>query len=298
MKQSDLPPGYQLDKRQIRRAFSRAAASYDEAAVLQREVGERLAMRLDYIRIKPDTILDLGAGSGASLPHLQSRFRRARVFAVDFSETMLRYALRRGSWLKRPRVICSDARHLPFRDQSIDLVFSNLMLQWCRPEEDYLAEVRRVLRGGGLFLFSTFGPDTLRELRQAFQAVDDRPRIHDFADMHDIGDLLLTTGFREPVVNMEMFTLTYADVQAVLRDLKAVGATNAAAARTRGLSGRAALRNLEHAYETFRTADGRLPLSYEVIYGAAWAGDAPPPSRLPVSPDFSQGRVAGLLKVE
>ena len=281
MKQSDIPSTVRLDKRQIRRAFSRAAAGYDKAAVLQREVGERLAMRLDYIRIKPATVLDLGAGSGVGIPNLQSRFRRARVIAADFSEAMLRHARRRGSWLKRPRVVCSDARHLPFQEQSIDLVFSNLMLQWCRPEEAYLAEVRRVLSAGGLFLFSTFGPDTLRELREAFAAVDDHPHIHEFADMHDIGDLLLTTGFREPVVNMEMFTLTYADVRSVLRDLKSVGATNAAAARARGMSGHAALRNLEHAYEKFRHADGRLPLSYEVIYGAAWAGDAPPPSRLP-----------------
>ncbi len=272
------PHEFALDKRQVRRAFSRAAPGYDEAAVLQREVGERLCQRLDYIRIEPGVVLDLGAGSGLTSELLLRRFRKATLLAVDFSEPMLHLARQRGSWRRRPRVVCADAERLPFPDGSVDLVVSNLMLQWCRPLASYLAEIRRLLAGGGLFLFSTFGPDTIKELRQAWRDVDESVHVHEFIDMHDVGDLLLAGGFSEPVVNMEMFTLTYADLGGVMRDLRAVGATNAAAARARGLVGKGRLRALEAAYERFRQQDGRLPLSYEVIYGAAWAPNAPAPS--------------------
>ena len=278
---SRIPPEFALDKQQVRRAFSRAAESYDEAAVLQREVGERLSLRLDYIRLQPDVILDLGAGSGLVTELLLRRFRKATLLAVDFSEPMLKRAKRRGSWRRRPRAVCADALRLPIADEAVDLVFSNLMLQWCRPLEPYLAEVRRVLVRGGLFLFSTFGPDTLKELRQAWRAVDGAAHAHEFIDMHDIGDMLLNRGFSEPVVNMEMFTLTYPDVIRLMRDLKAVGATNAAVTRARGLTGTGGLEALAAAYEPLRGEDGRLPLSYEVIYGAAWAPDAPAPSMMP-----------------
>lgn len=272
---------FDLDQLQVRRAFSRAASGYDEAAVLQREVCDRLGMRLDYIKLKPQKILDLGAGSGSASQMLLSRYKRSHIYALDFSEPMLKLAAGRGGWLNRPKPVCADALRLPLKDQSIDLVFSNLMLQWCHPLETYFAEIRRVLTPGGLLLFSTFGPDTVKELRAAWETVDGRRHVHQFIDMHDIGDMLLGSGFAEPVVNMEMFTLTYGDIRSLLRDLKAIGATNAAVSRAKGLTGKRALRDLETAYEQFRDAEDQLPLSYEVIYGTAWVPEAPQPSSSP-----------------
>lgn len=275
------PIDFDLDQHQVRRAFSRAAKGYDEAAVLQQEVCDRLGMRLDYIKFKPQKILDLGAGSGIASQMLMTRYKRARVYALDFAEPMLKLAASRGSWLNRPKAVCADALKLPLKDQSIDLVFSNLMLQWCHPLDNYFAEMRRVLGPGGLLLFSTFGPDTVKELREAWQAVDGRSHVHQFIDMHDIGDMLVGARFTEPVVNMEMFTLTYSDIKTLLKDLKAIGATNAASSRTKGLTGKGTYRELEAAYEQFRNAENKLPLSYEVIYGTAWVSDAPQPSSLP-----------------
>lgn len=272
---------FDLDQHQVRRAFSRAAETYDEAAVLQKEVCERLAMRLDYIKLKPKQILDLGAGSGFASEMLMARYKRSRIYALDFAEPMLKLAAGRGGWLNRPRPVCANALQLPLKDQSIDLVFSNLMLQWCHPLENYFAEIRRVLKPGGLLLFSTFGPDTVKELREAWRAVDANPHVHQFVDMHDVGDMLVGSGFSEPVVNMEMFTLTYPDVNKLLRDLKMVGATNAASHRERGLSGRQRYRDLKAAYDKFRNAENLLPLSYEVVYGTAWATEGPQPSHLP-----------------
>ncbi len=275
-----MPAEFRIDRHRARRAFDAAAASYDEAAVLQREVGERLAGRLDWIRIEPKTVLDLGAGTGHLCGLLLERYRRADVVAVDFSASMLDRARRRGRWRRRPRAVCADAVALPFADQTFDLLVSNLMLQWCLPLELYLVEMRRVMAPNGLLMFSSFGPDTLKELRAAWREVDDRPHVHEFADMHDVGDALLATGFADPVMDMEMITLTYEDVLSLMRDLKAIGAVNAAEERPRGLHGRQAYQRLCRAYERFRDGAGRLPATYEVLYGHAWVPEAPPPSRI------------------
>ncbi|MEK6550362.1 MAG: malonyl-ACP O-methyltransferase BioC [Pseudomonadota bacterium] len=270
-------PEFALDPRQVRSAFERAAATYDEAAVLQREIAGRLLERLDYVRLSPARVLDAGCGTGYLLPPLSRRFRRADIVGLDVAAAMLRYARRRGGWLarlgNRRRYVAGDFAQLPFADASVDLVISSLALQWCRPDSVF-AECRRVLRPGGLLLFSTFGPDTLQELRQAWSQVDDSAHVHGFADMHDLGDLLVHAGFAEPVLDVERLTLTYPSVRAALLDLKRIGAHNAMSGRRRGLTGKHRFAAFTANYEAMRR-EGRLPATYEVVYGQAWVPEQP-----------------------
>jgi malonyl-CoA O-methyltransferase len=268
---SDAPAP--LDKRAVRRAFDRAAATYDAAAVLQREVLGRMLERFDYLKLAPATVLDAGCGTGAALPALRSRYPRAQLVALDLALAMTSRAIARTPrwerWLgKAAGGACGDLEALPFRDSAFGLVWSNLTLQWCDPERAF-AEVRRTLAPGGLFMFSTFGPDTLKELRAAFAAADGHAHVNRFIDMHDLGDLLVHAGLANPVMDMETITVTYADVTDVMRDLQAIGARNANADRPAGLTGRRALAAVRDGYERFRT-EGRLPATFEVVYGHAW----------------------------
>jgi malonyl-CoA O-methyltransferase len=263
------PAVFSLDTRSVRRSFDAASTRYDNAAVLQKEVRARLLARLDFIKLEPRVIVDLGTGTGHASRALRARFPRAHVIALDLAPGMLAAAGRQLGWRRRFSRLCADARQLPIQDQSVDLVFSNLMLQWCDPPDAVLNEIRRILKPSGLFTFTSFGPDTLRELRAAWAAVDDRPHVHRFIDMHDLGDALVRAGLAEPVLDVESFTLTYGDAMALMRELKEIGAHNAAQGRGAGLMGRGALRTLQHAYERYRR-EGVLPATYEVVYGQAW----------------------------
>lgn len=258
------------DKALARRSFEAAAARYDAAAVLQREVGNRLLERLDVMRIRPRRILELGAGTGYCIPGLFQRFRNAEVVALDIAWSMLVQTRRRGRWLRRPRCVCADAERLPFADKSFDLVFSNLTLQWCTDLRSVLSELQRVLTPGGLLLFTTLGPDTLRELRDSWRRVDGFSHVNAFLDMHDVGDELVRTRFADPVMDVERLTLTYTDVMRLMRDLKQLGAHNVTAGRPRGLTGKAHLRRLIEAYERYRR-EGLLPATYEIVHGHAWS---------------------------
>ncbi len=265
---------FHIDKRQVRRAFDRAAADYDRVAVLQREVGTRLLERLDYIRLQPHTIADIGTGTGHLSKALAQRFKKARVIATDLAPNMVRAARRHAAplarLLHRQSFVCCDAERLPFAPQAVDMIFSNLTLQWCSDLDKVFAEFRRLLKPGGLALFSTFGPDTLKELRDSWAAADKAVHVGAFIDMHDIGDALLRSGFADPVMDAERFTLTYADVYGVMNELKALGAHNAATGRPRTLTGKGRLRAMAAAYERYRD-NGILPASFEVVYGLAWA---------------------------
>jgi len=269
-----------LDKRATRESFSRAALTYDQSAVLQREVGERMAERLDYIRIEPARLLDAGSGTGAGTRALAGRYPKAERIALDIASGMLRAAIDKSpaGWLSgfsaRPKThpVCADLERLPLAAGSVDLVWSNLALQWVNDLPGALAEFGRVLRPGGLAMFSTFGPDTLKELRQSFARADGYSHVSRFTDMHDIGDMLLAAGFVTPVVDMEKITLTYASVRDVMRDLKAIGAHNTTAGRRTGLMGRQAFSRAVDAYESLRDG-GRLPATFEVVYGHAWRGE-------------------------
>jgi len=260
-----------LDVMAIQRAFDSAAQSYDEHAVLQHEVADRLLSRLSYLKVEPRVILDIGAGTGQPTGKLMKRFPAAFMLALDLSPRMLQKARKQGRLFRRPEVICGHSQRLPVVDSSVDMVFSSLSLQWCDRPELAFAEIRRVLKPDGVLLFSTFGPDTLKELRSSWAAVDNGQHVHTFLDMHDLGDFMVQAGMQEPVMEREEITLTYSHVRDVMRDLKYIGASNALHGRSRGLMGRHKFGQLETAYEAWRQ-DGRLPASYEVVYGTAWSG--------------------------
>jgi malonyl-CoA O-methyltransferase len=270
---SDQPSEYSLDKSWLRRSFDKASVGYDSAAVLQAEVREQLLERLNLTNLTPRCIVDAGTGTGHASRALKKRYPEAVVIAVDSSLGMLRAAGRQQSWLRPFTRLCADAEHLPLPDGSVDLILSNFMLQWSDPDAAF-AEFRRVLAPRGFLSFTTLGPDTLRELREAWRGADghgDLPtRVSQFMDMHDIGDALVRAGFAAPVLDVERYTLSYADVRRLAADLKATGARNATAGRPRGLTGPRKFAAMQSAYETFRS-EGRLPATYEVVFGQAWA---------------------------
>jgi malonyl-CoA O-methyltransferase len=269
---------FRIDGGRVRRSFGRAAAGYDAAAVLQARVRDELLDRLDVVRLEPAMVLDLGAGTGQASLALKRRYRRSEVVALDLSPGMLRQATRRQTLLRRFRRVCADAAALPLHAASADLVLSSLMLQWCNDPDAVFRECRRVLRPGGLLSFATFGPDTLVELRRAWRAADGHTHVNRFIDMHDLGDALVRAGLAEPVLDVERITLTYDSVRDLMGDLKAIGAHNANAGRPRGLTGKGALARMTAAYEEFRR-DGRLPATYEVVYGQAWCPAGSPRER-------------------
>jgi len=257
---------FRLDVRQARRAFERAARAGKDSAVLQREIEGRMLDRLDYIRVQPARILDAGCGAGRGLASLGRRFPNAELFGVDFARPALGAARRSESRLARvwrslagPAVtyVSADFSHLPFRSGSVAMVWSNLALAWAADPLSALREIHRVLSPGGLLMFSTYGPDTLKELRSAFAAGSGTSHVHSFVDMHDLGDMLVASGFAAPVMDMETLTLTYADVAALARDLKVSGQTCAGIGRRPGLMGRGVWRRMLESYES-RRSEGRL----------------------------------------
>jgi malonyl-CoA O-methyltransferase len=268
---------FAVDKRLVRLSFEQAAAGYDAAAVLQDEICRRMLGRLEYIKLEPAVVLDAGSGTGNAVADLAARYRRARIVALDLALAMARRAReRRLGWRRLLPgggggigAVCGDIEQLPIAAGTVDLVWSNLALQWVNEPRRAFAELHRALKPGGLLMFSSFGPDTLKELRAAFGSADGRVHVHRFIDMHDVGDMLVAAGFADPVMDMEHVTLTYADTRALMRDLKAIGAHNAARGRPAGLGGKAALDAVARNYEAFRR-DGKLPATFEVIYGHAW----------------------------
>ncbi|AHE99634.1 malonyl-ACP O-methyltransferase BioC [Thioalkalivibrio paradoxus] len=278
-----MKDGFEIDKALVRAAFDRAAHDYERHARLQQEVQQRLLERLDWIRIEPARVIDLGCGPGGALKALAQRYRKARVAGLDFAQGMALRARAQGRWFRRPWAICADMERLPLADASFDLAISAAALQWVTDLDRVFAEVRRVVAPGGLWLFATFGPDTLRELREAFARVDAGSAVHvnAFIDMHDIGDALVRAGFADPVMDQERLTVTYPDLPALLRDLRGVGVRNALSGRHRGLLGPRRLRAVADAYLSQYGEQGRLPASWEVVYGHAWVPAAPPPSRFP-----------------
>lgn len=268
-----------FDPRQIRRAFGRAAESYAATAVLQQEVESRLLEQLVYVPRAPARILDIGCGPGRAAAALKQRWPQAQVLALDLALPMLREAKKNTGWW-RPRFarVNADATALPLTDASIDLLFSNLCIQWVADLPALFSEWRRVLAPGGRLLLSSFGPDTLHELRAAFAAVDRDDHVSHFAPIQILGDALLASGFRDPVLDTDSFTLTYADARSLMRELRAIGAGNALQSRHRALTGKDRMQRVFAAYEPFRR-DGVLPASYEVIYAHARAPEPGQPRR-------------------
>jgi malonyl-CoA O-methyltransferase len=273
-------------KRDIRAAFEASASRYDEVAVLQREVATRLLERLELLKMTPTSILDLGSGTGHCTEALAERYPDARIVALDLAESMLHHArLRFSRWQrfrKKHGFVSGDAEQLPFADNSFDMLFSNLTVQWCGDLEQTFREFHRVLKPGGVLFYTTLGPDTLKELRASWASVDEQVHVNTFLDLHDVGDAMLHARLAEPVMDMEHITLTYRDSMTLMRDLKELGAHNVNPGRNQGLTGPRKLRAVMQAYERFRDSDGLLPATYEVIYGHAWCGNES--ARPPVDP--------------
>ena len=259
------------DRNLLRRAFERAAAGYDEAAFLHREVGGRLLERLDLIKLQPDVILDVGCGTGGVTVALMKKYRKARVIGLERASAMVAKARKRAPWFRTLHGLTGEPEALPLADASCDLIFSNLALPWAIDLDQALAEFRRVLKPGGALLFSTLGPDTLIELRRSWVAADESySHVNAFFDMHDIGDALLRARLAEPVMDVERLMLTYAGMDSLTRDLKALGARNVMRGRPTRLTGKGRWRTVREAYEQYRRRDGLLPVSCEVVYGHAW----------------------------
>lgn len=268
---------FTLDRDLLIRRFGRAAATYDDVSVLAREVARRMDERLDYIRIAPKRILDLGCGTGADFDALGKRFPSATRIGVDFALPMLERARGdRGLFgrlraLGRPApaaLVCADASLLPIARASVSLVWSNLMLNWLADPVPALREMHRVLEVDGMLMFSSLGPDTLAELRAALPHAYGE-RVHRFIDMHDLGDALVAAGFSDPVMDMEVLTLTYGDIEELLRDLRLSGSANASTRRPRGLSGKSGWAAARSALGALRR-EGRLPATFEIVQGHAW----------------------------
>ena len=257
-----------LDRQRVRKAFDKSADSYDEAAVLQKEVCSRLLEKLDLMKLSPEWVLDAGTGTGEAVSVLQTKYKNTNLVLLDLSERMLEKAVTRST-LKETHAVCGDIEALPFADESFDLIFSSLAMQWCNDVGAALQEFRRVLKPGGLLMFATFGPDTLKELRASWQKVDNAVHVNAFIDMHDIGDGLLQMGFAEPVMEAETITVNYGEVDTLMQDLRAIGANVTSNGHRQGLLTMNMLSRLREAYEVYRR-DGVLPASYEVIYGHAW----------------------------
>jgi malonyl-CoA O-methyltransferase len=264
---------FQLDRRAVARAFDRASASYDAAAALQERVRNELLARLDELEVVPTAVLDLGAGTGHAARALKRRYPQSLVAAVDIAPGMLERARAQSRWLRRFERVRADAYALPFRDGAFGLVFSSLMLQWCDELDLVFGEIARVLAPGGLLLFSTFGPGTLTELREAW-AQSDAPgnHVNHFFDPHALGSALMQAGFAEPVLDVDRIVMRYPDTLTLMRELKAIGAHNVTQGRARGLTGRRRLAAVARAYETQRR-DGSLPATWEVIHASAWGSE-------------------------
>jgi malonyl-CoA O-methyltransferase len=254
----------QIDARAARRRFDRAAPTYAGASRLESEVGARMLERLDYVRLAPARILDAGCGPAPQAAALRRRYPGAQLLAVDFSLPMLERARALGwrarlAGARRPAAVCASLERLPLAAASVQLVWSNMALHWVAEPRTALAEFQRVLAPDGLLMFSTLGPDTLKELR----AAAGEARVHRFADMHDLGDWLVAAGFSAPVMDVETISLVYRNMAQLIADLRASGQVGARTDRARGLAGKGLRAALERA---------GTRVTCEVVYGHAWKG--------------------------
>lgn len=271
---------FQLDRNRVRQNFGGAAGSYEQHDALQREVGDALIERLEFYLETPQRIVDVGAGTARGTALLKQKYPKAEVLAVDLAMPMLRAAKQHSSW-RRPLIrVCGEATNLPLADHSVDLLFSNLCYQWVDDLPALFGECMRVLKPGGFMAFSSFGPDTLMELRAAWAEADQQPHVARFLDMHDVGDAMLNAGLRDPVLDVFRYTLTYSEPRKLLEELQGLGATNADRARSRGLTGKARYQRMLEVYEGMHVA-GRIPTTWEVVSAHAWGLPVGQPRRVP-----------------
>lgn len=260
----------QIKKSQITRCFNRAASTYDEVAIIQRCTTKEILRRLEMIKLSPTYILDVGCGTGYGMQLLEKQYPAATVIGLDISPVMLRQAYAKKRWWKKRALVLADAFEIPIRDASIDLIYANFLLPFCDDLATLLSTWYRLLKPGGLLMFTTLGPDTFKELRHSWAEVDNNMHVQSFLDMHDIGDLLLETQFLDPVIDISFFTLTYPTIAAMVKDFKQQGIHNFDAHRINHLCGKKRFQHFSQAYAKYKNANNALPLTCEVIYGHAW----------------------------
>jgi malonyl-CoA O-methyltransferase len=279
-----------LDKKAIIDGFNRASTSYDQHAILQREISSRLLERLEWIKIKPKVIIDLGGGTGDVAIHLAKRYPDAQIYMIDIAQQMLQIAKQKQSnkavlnnqslfnkikaklTNKKHNIhyICGDAENIPIKNQKIDLIVSNLAIQWCQNTQQLFNDLQRILRPSGCLLFSTFGVDTLTELKQSWANVSSKPHVNNFTDMHELGDAMLLSGLDDPVMDSEIIVMEYTKLIDLFKDLKKIGAHNHLQQRSKSLTTKTTFKEMQLAYENFKLNNGKYPASYEVVYGHGW----------------------------
>ena len=268
MNKTDQPS---LDKARVRATFNKAALRYENFDFLQKEVANRLLQRLEVKNNNVKMVLELGCGTGRIIPSLQKTFAKSRLVCVDMAETMLMMARKANSSMfkKKKFFICADAENLPFKPGSIDVVYSNLSIQWCPDPLQVFSNVNRLLnKSGGFFVFSTLGPDTLKELRESFEGYSSFSHTTQFLDMHQIGDYLANVGMQNVVIERETLTVNYEEPLNLMKDLKGLGATNASSMRNKNLTSPDTIRKVIASYNR-KKIDGKIPATYEVIFGRA-----------------------------
>ena len=253
---------------EVKTSFNRAAKSYDAHAFTQNIIGQRLIERLQLVTTPFQHILDAGCGTGHFTKILRSQYPKSQVVSIDLAYNMVQKASKnKSSWLQRkPHVVNGNIAHLPFQDNSFDLIFCNLAIHWTKIE-DTLTEFKRILKPEGMLSISLPGPDTLCELAQTYEIIDPFSHVNQFYDMHDVGDELQKLQFQNAVVDMEKITFEYTSVWSLLKDLKMTGVRNIHPNRRRHLSAKSRLDQLIKAYP--KNATQKHPMTFEVIYGHA-----------------------------
>ncbi|MBN9226098.1 MULTISPECIES: malonyl-ACP O-methyltransferase BioC [Legionella] len=258
---------------EINKAFNRHATEYEFAAKVQQEIGVRLLERLQYLNMKPQRILDLGCGPGFFSSELTKIYPKAQVVGLDLAQFMLVQAQKKQSWRRKWPLVAADMRNMPFAAGTFDLIFANQVIHWGGALIPVFRELNRVMKANGCLMFTTLGPDTFKELKHAWTGVNHYAHVNEFADMHDVGDCLMSEHFLEPVIDMELLAVHYQTLPKLLQALKAQGVKNINPQRNQGLTGKTAWRQFEQNYSTLQTDKGKYPLTYEVVYGHAWKGE-------------------------
>ncbi len=258
-----------LDSRLIRRRFERAAKSFDDAAFVHAVTRAGLLARLQPLVVEASTVIDLGSATCSTSQALSKRFRRAHVVSVDLAHAMLRRGRKHRAWFSKSSFVQATAAALPFKDQSVDVVFANLLLPWIDDQTQVFAEVARVLRKGGVFAFATLGPDSLLEIRRAWSKVDDNAHVNHFSDMHDLGDGLVNAGLADPVLDVDRLSVSYDNTEKLFADLTAMGGRNALRERNQSLVGKQRFRHMSDALQKSGTG-GKITLDLELVFGHCW----------------------------
>ena len=257
---------------EISKSFNKVADHYEQAAIVQNEIGKRLLERLEYIRLNPRWILDLGCGGGNFSQQLQKYYPKARIVSLDLALQMLQQVKKRQRWWRKWPLVCADMHQLPFATGTFDLIFSNQVLHWSSDIPAVLKELARIMNVNACLMFSTLGPDTFREIRETYAKIDSHAHINEFTDMHDLGDYMLKANLLDPVVDMEYLHVHYSSIEKLMNSLKSQGVKNIHSRRNKGLSGRNRIQYFKQLYHDTYQQNGKYPLTYEIVYAHAWQG--------------------------